>query len=575
MARYLVLRNACVVDPVQGIDCDIMDICVDVESGRIVDCSEAHGQVETIDVGGRLTMAGGIDIHTHVAGPKINIARLMRPEDHYRTNVPSVSYPRAHCGKSTPTVLRTGYRYAQMGYTLICEAASPPLKTRHTHEELDDTPIVDKLVYVLFDSTWLGLDYIVEKDVESLALYVAWMLDSLKGYAIKLVDPGADMAWFHGYGLYFDIDDQVPEYGVTPREIMYYYSRVAQILNLPHSIHVHTNKLGIPGNYTTLLETFRTGESSVFKNRLVLHVTHVQFSSYRGDCWYNFAAASDEIVKELERSPHVSIDLGQVSFGETTTMTADAPFEFILYHLRKWKVVLHDIEAETATGIVPYNYKRRSVVNAIQWSIGLEVALLASDNLRWRIVLSSDHPNAGPFTRYPLIMTWLMSRRAREREMEKMPRKAVRRMILPSIDSEYTFRDIAIITRAAPARILGLQDRGTLKPGAVADIAVYDIDPRNIDPSSEHDKVYNSLRRAWLVLKDGRTVVREGKVVQEVSGRTLYVKCRVPKRRMSRVVREIEERFRKYYSIHIASFVISSREIHNPSPIITNADLRE
>ncbi len=575
MSRYLILRNACVVDPVQGIDCEIMDICVDRYSGRIVDCSEVTERPEIVDVGGRLTMAGGIDIHTHVAGPKINIARLMRPEDHYMTNVSALAYPRAHCGKSTPTVLRTGYRYAQMGYTLICEAASPPLKTRHTHEELNDTPIVDKLVYILFDSTWLGLDYIVEKDVESLAIYVAWMLDSLKGYAIKLVDPGADMAWFYGYGLYFDIDDQVPEYGVTPREIIYYYSRVAQVLNAPHSIHVHTNKLGVPGNYTTLLETFRTGEASTFKDRLVLHVTHVQFSAYRGDCWYNFGAASEEIVKELEKSPHVSIDLGQVSFGETTTMTADAPFEFILYHLRKWKVVLHDIEAETATGIVPYKYRRKSVVNAIQWSIGLEVALLASDNLKWRTVLSSDHPNAGPFTRYPLIMTWLMSRKAREKEMEKMPRKAIRRMILPSIDREYTFRDIAIITRAAPARILGLEDRGTLRPGSVADIAVYDIDPHKIDPSSEFEKTYNALRRAWLVLKDGTPVVKEGKIINEVPGKTLYVKCRVPKNRLNKILKEIQEKFKRYYSIHIASFIISSKEISNPAPITVRSDLKE
>jgi len=573
VARFVVLRNACVVDPVQDIDCEIMDICVDVENGRIVDCSEVSSDVEIIDVNGRLTMAGGIDIHTHVAGPKINIARLMRPEDHYTTNVSAFKYPRGHCGKSTPTVIRTGYRYAQMGYTLICEAASPPLKTRHTHEELNDTPIVDKLVYVLFDSTWLGLDYIVEKDIESLAAYVAWMLDTVKGYTVKLVDPGADMAWFYGYGLYFDIDDQVPEYGVTPREIIDAYSRVAQILNLPHSIHVHTNKLGIPGNYVTLLETFRTGERSVLYDRLVLHVTHVQFSAYKGDCWYNFAGASEEVVKELERSPHTSIDLGQVSFGETTTMTADAPFEFILYHLRKWKVVLHDIEAETATGIVPYRYRKSSFVNCIQWSIGLEIALMASENLKWRIVLSSDHPNAGPFTRYPLIMMWLMSRKAREEEMKKMPSKAIRRMILPSIDREYTFRDIAIITRAAPARILGLEDRGNLKPGSIADIAIYDIDPRNVDPSTEYSKVYNALRRAWLVLKDGKIVVKNGEIVQEHVGKTLYVKVKVREDLYNKVKREIEDRFRKYYSIHPSSFKISLKEISNPYPITRTSKL--
>ncbi|TJV87994.1 MAG: formylmethanofuran dehydrogenase subunit A, partial [Mesorhizobium sp.] len=44
---------------------------------------------------------------------------------------------------------------------------------------------------------------------------------------------------------------------------------------------------------------------------------------------------------------------------------------------------------------------------------------------------------------------------------------------LTAIDREYTFEEIAIMTRAAPARLLGLTDRGHLGAGAIADIAVY------------------------------------------------------------------------------------------------------
>ena len=33
------------------------------------------------------------------------------------------------------------------------------------------------------------------------------------------------------------------------------------MLNLPHSIHLHTNNLGLPGNYTTTLETMKALES--------------------------------------------------------------------------------------------------------------------------------------------------------------------------------------------------------------------------------------------------------------------------------------------------------------------------
>jgi formylmethanofuran dehydrogenase subunit A len=50
-------------------------------------------------------------------------------------------------------------------------------------------------------------------------------------------------------------------------------------------------------------------------------------------------------------------------------------------------------------GIVPYKYKKRSYVNTIQWAIGLEVALLTGDP--WRVIPTTDHPNAGPFKDYP------------------------------------------------------------------------------------------------------------------------------------------------------------------------------
>ena len=43
---------------------------------------------------------------------------------------------------------------------------------------------------------------------------------------------------------------------------------------------------------------------------------------------------------------------------------------------------------------------------------------------------------------------------------------------------EYSLYEIAIVTRAGPARILGIQDRhGHLGPGAVADVTVYEDHP--------------------------------------------------------------------------------------------------
>ena len=78
-------------------------------------------------------------------------------------------------------------------------------------------------------------------------------------------------------------------------------------------------------------------------------------------------------------------------FGNTVTITADGPWQHLLYKLtgRKWGNL--DVENETGCGIVPYTYKEKNLVNAVQWAVGLELLLLINDP--WRIFLTTDHPN--------------------------------------------------------------------------------------------------------------------------------------------------------------------------------------
>ena len=61
------------------------------------------------------------------------------------------------------------------------------------------------------------------------------------------------------------------------------------------------------------------------------------------------------------------------------------------------------------------------------------------------------------------------------------------------IGREMTLYEVAIMTRAAPARLLGLADRGHLGAGAAADVAVY---------REAGDAEATFARAAWLI-KDG------------------------------------------------------------------------
>ena len=356
----------------------------------------------------------------------------------------------------------------------------PPLEAKHTHEELSDTPIIDKATYPLLGDWWFALEYLSRGQIEECAKHIAWMITSTKGYAIKIVNPGGLESW--GFGKNVEsLDTEVPYFNITPREIIRGLCKVNKMLNLPHTIHVHTNNLGKPGNFATCLETMKCVEDLAVDEKPVIHITHCQFCAFKGEDWRTMSSGAEEIAKYVNNRSHVTLDMGQVIFTDTTTMTADGPFQYTLYELSGNKWVNHDVETETSSGIVPFHYRRKSYVHAVQWTIGLELALLIKDT--WKIYMTTDHPNGGPFTSYPRIIAWLMSSQARKETLKKVNPRARSKSLLPTIDRELDFYEIAIMTRVGQAKALGLKEKGHLGVGADADVAIYKINPELTDPS--------------------------------------------------------------------------------------------
>ncbi len=553
----LLIRNGFVYDPLNGVNGEVLDI--GVKNGKIVDPSEVDPlKAKVIDAKGKVVMPGGVDMHTHIAGPKVNAGRVMMPGDHYDSFIKLVKgVHRSGTGKRTPSTFLAGYRYAKMGWTTVAEPASPPLKTRHTHEELNDVPMVDKLCFLLLDSNRILLDYLSQGNLYNFKHALMWLLEATKCYAVKLVDPGVAVPWTWGRGYGMDLDDQIELFGLTPREIVVNFAKVNEELKLPHTIHVHCNKLGIPGNCETTLKTM-DAVSGVKSDGLSIHITHVQFNGYLGDSWFNLKSGGEKIADYVNKHPHVSLDAGQIDFGTAITMTADAPFEFALYHLAKWKWAGAEVENECAAGIVPFKYKKKNMVNTVQWCIGLEVMLLVKDP--WRVILSTDHPNGAPFTRYPKFIALLMSKKYREEIMKKLSKKGLKSSVLPAVEREYTLYEIAIATRAAPAKLLGIHEfKGHLGVGADADIAIYDLNPEEVDFSRDYLKVKQAFSRALYTIKGGEIVVKEGEVVKEVFGETIAVRFR--ERPDPEVLEDMEARFREYYTISFSNYVIRDEEI--------------
>lgn len=560
----LIIKNGIVFDPLNKIDGEKMDICI--RDGKIVKTVKDSAKV--VDASGMMIMPGGVDIHSHIAGGEVDTGRLLRPEDHVKDVEVKTAITRSGVGFSIPSTFTTGYRYSKMGYTTVMNPSMAPLQARHTHEEMSDIPMIDKASYPLLGDWWLSLEHIRDGLIEENAAHIAWMLKSTRGYAIKVVNPGGLESWGYGRNVH-GLDDEVPNFGVTPRQIIRGLIKVNTMLNLPHTIHLHTNNLGQPGNYLTALETMKSAEDLAKGDKPIMHITHIQFCAFKGEDWSSFCSGAEEISHYVNNHKHVTLDVGQVVFSDTTTMTADGPFQFGLYNLTGNKWVNHDVETETSGGIVPFRYKRSSAVHATQWSIGLEIMLLIKDP--WKIFMTTDHPNGGPFFMYPKIFAWYLSKPARDKLLGKVSKRARKKSLLTSIDRELSLYELAIVTRAGQAKALGLKDKGHLGVGADADVSVYNFNPEASDPSKDFVAAKKAFERAAYTIKDGEVVVKDGEIAKQVFGKTYYVDVKTS---MNHDINDdIKKKFKDYWTIEYENYPLREGFLHSPAPVPIKAEV--
>ena len=122
---------------------------------------------------------------------------------------------------------------------------------------------------------------------------------------------------------------------------------------------------------------------------------------------------------------------------------------------------------------------------------------------------------------------------------------------LPSLTREYSLYEIAIMTRAGAARLIGLNNCGHLGAGAQADITVYTDQPDREAMFAKPDYVFKSCE----------LVVKNGKVVKVVWGATHVTK---PVFDIS-VEADLKKYFDKYHTIQFDNFKISDDELNSYS----------
>jgi formylmethanofuran dehydrogenase subunit A len=119
------------------------------------------------------------------------------------------------------------------------------------------------------------------------------------------------------------------------------------------------------------------------------------------------------------------------------------------------------------------------------------------------------------------------------------------------LEREYTLGEIAIVTRAGPARLLGLADKGHLGVGADADVTVY-------SESEDREQMFATPR---YVIKGGQVIVEEGELRAAPAGDLLRVAADYDEE----IERTLEPLFEERYSVRLSNYPVTEPWLLEPA----------
>lgn len=454
-AEALRIVGGHVIDPRNGVEA-VRDVYV--HGDRIVRGLPIGVTARTIDATGQLVMPGAIEMHTHIASRGVAIAHELNP-----TLVPS---PRD-----------TALGYLRLGYTTVLDAAVPPDDVPLAHATLDQMPAIDT-GFLLELGTHDELIQALAQHGEATAMEIIdGLVTRSAAFGIKLV------SLRHASGL----DVALGGTSVTPRRLIGLAAAAAEHLPLVHPVHLHVPDLGNANNVVNTMEAL----DALGEHRG--HLAHAQFYAYKQDKRGALSSGAPTLCDYLAAHENVTCDAGCIAFGPAMMVTRDHPLGE-----RLAKLTGATLTQDRGWSVMPMRYDASNPVNAVQWATGLELILRSVDLSR--VAMSVDHPNGGSFGATPVLLELLADREARQAALHDVHPAAQQRSGLARLKRELSDAELVTLTRAAPAKALGLDDRGHLGAGAIADVVL--------------------ANRVWAkpttVVKSGQVVVEDGTPVKHM-----------------------------------------------------------
>ena len=209
-----------------------------------------------------------------------------------------------------------------MGFTTVVEPAVSPHYALHAHLELADTPIIDKAILTILgnDDYLLGLLQAEEGDAAD---------RRLRGVDTRNVARARHQGGqcrrrcgFQRQCAFVFTRRHRAVLRVSSRTIVKALQRAVDARAFRIRCTCIATISDLPGNVETALTTIAAAEG------LPLHLAHLQFYGYGKEGDRGFSSAAAVTGRGCERAQDVTIDVGQVMFGQTVTISSDVLRQF-------------------------------------------------------------------------------------------------------------------------------------------------------------------------------------------------------------------------------------------------------
>ena len=543
----LIVKNGLVFDPINNINGENKDILI--EDSKIVEKFSTENEVKEIDANGKTVIPGAIDIHAHIAAEQVNLIRLLG------TN--NTLFQEKWKGLILENIARD---YISNGYTFILESNVFPSLAKHTIFNFKHIPVLDKAMLLNVSNMW-PLEYEFQKNkYDEIAVFLSNLLLLTKGFGLKVYNPFESEIWNlkeHRK----DVSVKGKLYNFSALDVYENLIKANEYLGLPHSIHAHIEgyeQLEAKNNLSLVLDKIKSIQlNSNLKGKLkikrsqIFHLAHASA--------YNIDGNNSELIKALNSKENVDLDLGFLGFDSINPLvTSDRRLINFLTknNSRNQKLITSAVENEGDTFAILRIFDKKNLNDCFLWANALDLSLNVKN--KWQLQFSINYPNYADINDVPEIAAHLMSSKARREFIEDLSQEFLKENNLTNNDQVLTFKDFVIITRASPAKSLGLGDiKGNLGINSDADINILDIDINEMDVSKNYEQLKNSLSNIEYVIKSGKIVKNKEKIDLNCQGKIFWSQGFVEKEDKSVIMKSKVDFYKKYGSIFYESLGVS------------------